>query len=122
MSINSATGMENARYYLRRDGKKIRITRPRRFWKLVYERCRKAGVPGRAHGLRKAGATILADNGATDQELMAIYGWTTLRQAELYTRKANRKRLAESGILKLKINESYRMNREQPIDPHGLAE
>lgn len=29
------------------------------------------------HGLRKAGATIAADNGATDEQLMAIFGWTT---------------------------------------------
>ncbi|WP_274631206.1 tyrosine-type recombinase/integrase [Arvimicrobium flavum] len=29
------------------------------------------------HGLRKAGATIAAENGATDDELMAIFGWTT---------------------------------------------
>jgi integrase len=67
------------------------------------ERCRKAGVPGRAHGLRKAGACILAENGATDHELMSIYGWTTLKQAGLYTRKANRARLARSGIQKLTL-------------------
>ncbi len=51
-----------------------------------------------AHGLRKAGATIAADNGATVHQLMAIYGWATLRQAELYTRNANRTRLAGEAM------------------------
>jgi len=54
-----------------------------------------------AHGLRKAGATIAAENGATDDELMAIFGWTTKQQTTLYTRNANRKRLAGNAIHKL---------------------
>jgi integrase len=33
--------------------------------------CRKAGVPGSAHGLRKAGATRAADDGATEAQLEA---------------------------------------------------
>lgn len=56
--------------------------------------CREAGVPGRAHGLRKAGATIAAEAGATAHELMAMYGWKNLEEAELYTREADRKRLS----------------------------
>ncbi len=56
--------------------------------------CRAAGVPGRAHGLRKAGATIAADAGASAHELMAMFGWSQLSQAETYTREADRKRLA----------------------------
>jgi len=35
-----------------------------------------------AHGCRKAGAMIAAENGATSHQLMAIFGWETLRQAE----------------------------------------
>lgn len=58
------------------------------------EQCKAAGVPGRAHGLRKAGATIAAENGASDMQLMAMFGWTDARQAAVYTRKANRSRLA----------------------------
>jgi integrase len=56
--------------------------------------CRKAGCPGSAHGLRKAGATRAADNGAGVHELMALFGWKTEKMALLYTRKADRKRLA----------------------------
>lgn len=56
--------------------------------------CVAAGVPGRAHGLRKAGATIAADHGATAHELMAMFGWKRLAQAEVYTRQADEKRVA----------------------------
>lgn len=50
-----------------------------------------------SHGIRKADATIAAENGATGHELMGMMGWTTLKQAEIYTRKADRKKLANSG-------------------------
>lgn len=63
------------------------------------KRCNEAGLPHcSAHGLRKAGATIAAENGATEHQLMAVYGWESPKQAALYTRKANRKRLAESAM------------------------
>jgi len=65
------------------------------------DRCIEAGVPGRAHGLRKAGATIAADNEATTHELMAIFGWTSLAMAEKYTRAANQKKLARSAMHRL---------------------
>lgn len=55
--------------------------------------CIKAGVPGRAHGLRKAGATIAANLGATTHELMAMYGWNRAAMAERYTMEADRRRL-----------------------------
>lgn len=61
------------------------------------EQCIAAGVPGRAHGLRKAGATLAAENGATEKQLAAMYGWKTPRMAEVYTRMASRKRLAEQA-------------------------
>lgn len=49
--------------------------------------CDQAGLPHcSTHGLRKAGASIAAENGATDEELMAIYGWVTKAQTAL-TRK-----------------------------------
>jgi integrase len=59
------------------------------------DRCNEAGLPQcSAHGLRKAGATIMAERGATDRQLMAIFGWETSQQATTYTASANRKRLA----------------------------
>lgn len=50
-----------------------------------------------SHGIRKADATIAAENGATGHQLMSMMGWTTLKQAEIYTRKAERKTLASAG-------------------------
>lgn len=59
--------------------------------------CRAAGCPGSAHGLRKAGATRAADNGASERQLMAMYGWTKADMARHYTEAANRKRLSVNG-------------------------
>jgi integrase len=59
------------------------------------DRCDEAGLRHcSAHGLRKAGATLAAENGATDRQLMALYDWTSEKQANIYTAAANRKRLA----------------------------
>lgn len=63
--------------------------------------CSATGVPGRAHGLRKAGATRAANNGATEFELMAIFGWKSPRQASQYTKAANRKHLAAAASVLL---------------------
>jgi integrase len=59
--------------------------------------CVAAGVPGRLHGLRKSGATIAANAGATAHQLMAMFGWTGLAEAELYTREASRMALARAA-------------------------
>lgn len=57
------------------------------------EKCREAGLPLNAHGLRKLSATLAANAGAGAHELMAQYGWTNLKQAEIYTKNADRARL-----------------------------
>jgi integrase len=63
---------------------------------------RAAGVVGKsAHGMRKAAATRAAENGATERELEAIFGWSGGRMATLYTKSANRSRLAAGAIGKL---------------------
>jgi integrase len=61
--------------------------------------CDQANLPHcSAHGLRKAGATIAANSGATARQLMAIFGWDTIKQAEHYTRKADQTKLAEAAM------------------------
>ncbi len=73
--------------------------------------CDEAGLPQcSAHGLRKAGAAIAAENGATSDQLKAIFGWTTSQQADLYTRAAQRKKLAEVGAELLKRPEVKNTN------------
>ena len=62
------------------------------------DRCNEAGLPQcSAHGLRKAGATRAAENGATTKQLQAIFGWVTTKEPERYTEAANRKRLSETA-------------------------
>lgn len=68
--------------------------------------CRGAGVKKSAHGLRKAGATRAANNGATVAQLEAIFGWKGGGMASLYTRAADRRRLARDAISKLSKNAS----------------
>jgi integrase len=75
---------------------------PPGFGNWFRRRCNEAGLTNcSAHGLRKAGATIAADNGATEHQLMAMYGWDSPKQAAIYTRKANRKRLAAEAMHKV---------------------
>jgi site-specific recombinase XerD len=54
-----------------------------------------------SHGIRKANAVTAAENGATAAQLLSMFGWTQLRQAEGYTRSAERKRLADEGAPRL---------------------
>ena len=73
---------------------------PASFGNWFRKQCEAAGVPGRAHGLRKAGAVLAAERGATTSQMMAIFGWTSQDMAALYTRTADRKKLGiEHGKL-----------------------
>ncbi|MFC3165399.1 tyrosine-type recombinase/integrase [Ciceribacter thiooxidans] len=56
---------------------------------------RDAGIEKNTHGLRKLSATLAADGGATAHQLMSQYGWATPKQAEVYTRGADRARLGK---------------------------
>jgi hypothetical protein len=51
-----------------------------------------------AHWLRKAGAVIAAENGATPHQLMAIFGWRTLKEAERYTKAVQQKKIAAGAM------------------------
>lgn len=63
------------------------------------ERCVEAGLPHcSAHGMRKASATRAAESGATAHQLMAMFGWSNLAEAERYTQAAKRKRMAAAGM------------------------
>jgi integrase len=61
--------------------------------------CDEAGLPHcTAHGLRKAGASIAAVNGATLPQLMAIFDWSTPDQAMVYIEKANKDRMTRDAM------------------------
>jgi len=72
------------------------------FGNIFREWCREAGLPQCSpHGLRKIGAVRAAEAGASEHELMAMFGWDDANMARVYTRKAAQKKLAASGAAKL---------------------
>jgi hypothetical protein len=60
--------------------------------------CRATGVPGRAHRLRKALASRLAEKGATVAMLDALFALRGGAMPSFYTRQASRLTLARSAI------------------------
>jgi integrase len=69
---------------------------------LFKKACIAAGIHGKsAHGIRKAAATRAANNGATVATLEAIFGWEGGQMAALYTKTADRRRLAAEHMEKL---------------------
>jgi integrase len=69
------------------------------FGNWMRARCDEAGLRRcTAHGVRKIGATILAERGATEHQLMSIFDWSTPAQAATYTREANRRRMAQDSM------------------------
>jgi integrase len=68
------------------------------FGNMFKAACVKAQVHGKsAHGLRKIGATRAANNGATVNQLEALFGWSGGGMASLYTRNADRARLGQQA-------------------------
>lgn len=69
-------------------------------------RCREAGLPQcSAHGLRKLGATLAAENGATDAQLQAIFGWASHKMPMKYRKAADQKRLADQAMHMISVQE-----------------
>jgi integrase len=72
------------------------------FGNVFKDWCKEAGLPRcNCHGLRKIGAVRAAEAGASEHELMAMFGWEDADMARIYTRKAAQKKLAASGAAKV---------------------
>jgi integrase len=84
------------------------------FGNLFRDACRSAGVPGSAHGVRKIAATRAANRGATVAQLEAIFGWQGGTMASLYTRSADRQRLAIEAMHKLANEDGNRTSIPAP--------
>jgi integrase len=64
--------------------------------------CQEAKVPGSAHGLRKLAAVRMAEAGATEAELNAVFGWAAgSDESATYTRKASRAKLSRAAAEKM---------------------
>lgn len=71
------------------------------FGNYFRDACVAAGVPGRAHGLRKLAATRAANNRATVKELQALFAWVDIKMPQLYTETADRELLGIEAIEKM---------------------
>ncbi|MCR4267098.1 tyrosine-type recombinase/integrase [Nitratireductor sp. ZSWI3] len=72
------------------------------FGNWFHDMCVAAGLTHCSpHGLRKAGATRLANAGCSEFEIMAFLGHRTPAEAKTYTKRANRAKLGDSGMAKL---------------------
>jgi integrase len=79
-----------------------------------------AGLPldCKPHGLRKTLGRRLADAGVSAHDIMAALGHTTLAQAELYTKEANRRRGGQRAVLQLN---DHRENKTSQTAPERLG-
>lgn len=103
-SIIDATEVVGAKTWLVTDyGKPFTING---FGNWFHDRCVEAGVPGRAHGLRKATGSRLAELGCTDKEIMAILGHSTAQEVAKYTKAASQRILAASAMEKFSGSEA----------------
>ncbi len=72
---------------------------PATFGNWFRDQCGAAGLPHcSAHGLRKGLATLIAEGGATELQIMAVLAHATPKEGSTYVKKANRGRLADQGL------------------------
>jgi len=73
------------------------------------------------HGLRKAGATQLAEHGATEWEIASFLAHEDTKMAAVYVRKANRAKLGTSALARLggPKSEQNLSNLNQGLDKSG---
>ncbi|MGA2638416.1 tyrosine-type recombinase/integrase [Methylocella sp.] len=97
--VIAATPIGSSTFIARLDGK------PRDkagFGNDFRDACNAAGVLGSAHGIRKLGAAMAANGGASERELNAFFGWGDgSRESATYTRSADRTRLARQAMDKM---------------------
>lgn len=60
----------------------------------IRKRCDEAGVTKSIHGIRKFNAEVVAEGGATHQEMMALFGWLSSDMPTRYAKRANRAHMA----------------------------
>jgi integrase len=78
------------------------------------DRCNEAGLPKRctAHGLRKAAARRLAEEGATTHQIASMTGHRSLSEVQRYTSAANQAKLAREAV-------ELRTRRTKSVDDSG---
>jgi integrase len=96
-SILNLTKMSGLAFICGKDGQPLSKNR---FGTWFTKAAKAAGISnGTAHGLRKAAATRAVNNGATLAQLEAFFGWSGGKMASVYTKKADRARLAQEIMI-----------------------
>lgn len=88
---------------------------PKAFCSKIAQWRREAGITEQlsAHGMRKTVGINLAENGATEYQLMAALGHTTPKVTEVYTRAAKRRNLAVAAAAKSTLGNFSNSEEEQ---------
>lgn len=74
------------------------------FGNWMRERCDEAGLPEcTSHGLKKIAATIVAESGATDRQMMDLFDWATEKMVKTYTSAARKRTLAAEAAKHLAL-------------------
>ena len=77
-----------------------------------------AGLPHcTPHGLRKAAAVRLAEEGCSAHEIMAVLGHATLKEAARYTAKAEQQRLASSALRRFSERPPHKEKSHSSVAP-----
>ncbi|MDU9005732.1 tyrosine-type recombinase/integrase [Sedimentitalea todarodis] len=94
---------DQALFFVHSKGKQFTVES---FGNWFREQCEAAELPKvcRAHGLRKHGATRLAERGATEFQVMAFLAHKDPREARRYVQAANRTKMVADGLALLNLN------------------
>lgn len=106
LAVELATVPTDRLLFITQDARPIGY-KPETLGNWFRDRCTEAKVPGSLHGLRKAGATRLANAGASDWEIASYLAHADTTQAKVYTKKANRSTLADSGFAKMQTMSNF---------------
>ena len=66
-----------------------------------HEWAKEAGIAKNSHGIRKLAATRVAEAGASEMELMALFGWKSAKMAQHYTKARDQRKLAAQAGAKV---------------------
>jgi integrase len=100
LNLIEQTASNNLTFLTTRTG---RPYHPNAFGNWFRQSCDKAGLPHcSAHGLRKASARRIADEGGSEHHIASVTGHASLSEVRRYTRGANQKKLAIAAMPKIK--------------------
>lgn len=95
-----STTVQGATYLLNDKGQPF--STPDSLGQMFRRWCREAGLKGRSsHGIRKAAGHLLAQEGCSQYQIMAIHGHTQAKTSEIYTKGVERWRMAADAMRRL---------------------